>query len=189
MGIYIDKFRKVVDVLCFYGGRILFLEGKMAEAEKAKRKELGEFMSSVCFKAAIVGMEEALGESTAAVAMIAAGRQGGKRLAQSLDLVEKGANFPVEELEQILRDALGVKGTRLCIVDRIERIDDGYRVYARETVCSAGEEEGAPRNCSYTMGAVQGFLEACLGVKLRGKHTDSVLRGSDHDLLEFIYRD
>lgn len=161
----------------------------MAEAEKAKRKELGEFMSSVCFKAAIRGMEEALGESTAAVAMIAAGRQRGKRLAESLDLVGKAGNFSFEEFTQTFRDALGVEGTRLCIVDKLESFDDGYRVYARETVCSAGEEEGAPRNCSYTMGALQGFLEACLSRKLRGKHVESVLRGGDYDLLEFTYRD
>ncbi len=37
------------------------------------RQTLGNFSSIVCFKAAIVGMEDALGERAAAIALIAAG--------------------------------------------------------------------------------------------------------------------
>jgi hypothetical protein len=36
--------------------------------------ELGDFSSIVCFKAVVVGIEDALGEKVAAIALIAAGR-------------------------------------------------------------------------------------------------------------------
>lgn len=39
------------------------------------RPELGKFSSIICFKAAITGMEEALGEKATAIALIAAGRK------------------------------------------------------------------------------------------------------------------
>ena len=48
------------------------------------RSELGDFSSIVCFKAVITGMEEALGEKATAIALIAAGRARGKKLAESL---------------------------------------------------------------------------------------------------------
>ena len=44
------------------------------------REKLGDFSSIVCFKAAITGMEEALGEKATAIALIAAGRSRGKNL-------------------------------------------------------------------------------------------------------------
>jgi len=80
---------------------------------------------------------------------------------------------------------LGKDGTRLCIVDKIEQEGDTYKVYTRETICSAGEDEGSPRQCTFTLGAIQGFLETFLSKRLRGRHTQSVLRGDSHDVLEY----
>lgn len=149
------------------------------------RQELGDFNSIVCLKAIVTGIEEALGEKAAAIALIAAGRQRGRILAQQLSLVNKGAEISLEEAKTLANKAIGKEGTCLCLIDKIEQDGDVYRVYTKETVCSAGEPEGSSRQCTFTLGAIQGFLEACLGKRLRGKQTESVLRGSTHDVLEY----
>lgn len=157
----------------------------MTIAQKALRNELGEMMSSVCFKAAVTGLEEALGEKAAAISLIAAGRKRGKQLAESLGLVNKASEVALSDVTSKLQHALGKDGTRLCIIDRIEQSNDRWIVSTHETVCSVGEQEGSPRQCTYTLGAIQGFLEAFSGKRLRGKHTESVLRGGDYDVLEY----
>jgi predicted hydrocarbon binding protein len=149
------------------------------------RQELGDYSSVVCVKAIVTGVEEALGEKAAAIALISAGRQRGKNLAQELDLVGKGGTMPLEEVLNKANHALGKDGTRLCIIDKIEQDGEVYKVYTKETICSAGESEGSSRQCTFTLGAIQGFLEAFLGKRLRGKHTESVLRGGTHDVLEY----
>ncbi|HEY9598980.1 MAG TPA: hypothetical protein V6D33_15050 [Cyanophyceae cyanobacterium] len=154
-------------------------------SENNLRQTLGDFNSIVCFKAIVVGIEEALGEKAAAIALMAAGRQRGKILAEQLDLANKGDHMPLEEVVDKVSHVLGKDGTRLCIIDKIEVVDGTYKVYTRETVCSAGEPNGSSRQCTFTLGAIQGFLEAYLAQRLRGKHTESVLRGGTHDLLEY----
>ncbi|MEQ8974887.1 MAG: hypothetical protein RIE73_31440 [Coleofasciculus sp. C1-SOL-03] len=157
----------------------------MAIAKNELRQELGDFSSIVCLKAIVVGVEEALGEKAAAIAMISAGRQRGKKLAEDLDLVGKGSSMSLEEVTQHVQEALGKEGTRLCVIDQVTQEGDTYKVYTRETVCSAGESEGSSRQCTFTMGAIQGFLEAFLGKRLRGTQTESVLRGGNFDVLEY----
>jgi predicted hydrocarbon binding protein len=88
-------------------------------------------------------------------------------------------------LTQHVQEALGKEGTRLCVIDQVTQEGDTYKVYTRETVCSAGESEGSSRQCTFTMGAIQGFLEAFLGKRLRGTQTESVLRGGNFDVLEY----
>lgn len=157
----------------------------MSNTQKALRHELGEMMSTVCFKAAVVGLEEALGAKAAAISLIAAGRVRGKQLAESLELTGKAAELPLAEVTSKVAYALGKEGTRLCLIDRIEQTETTWKVYTREAVCLVGEEEGSSRQCAYTLGAVQGFLEAFLEKRLRGRHIESVLRGSDFDVLEY----
>lgn len=149
------------------------------------RQELGDFSSIVCVKAIVVGVEEALGEKAAAIALISAGRQRGKNLAQQLNLVNKGGEFSLESVREQANKAIGQEGTRLCVIDKIEQEGDVYKVYTKETLCSAGEPNGSSRQCTFTLGAIQGFLEAFLGKRLRGKQTESVLRGGTHDVLEY----
>ena len=158
----------------------------MPVVSRIERRELGNFSSIVCLKAIVVGIEEALGEKAAAIALIAAGRQRGRHLADELDLTNKSAEISLEELTKRASYALGKEGTCLCVIDKVEQEGDTFTVYTRETVCSAGEPEGSPRKCTFTLGAIQGFLEAFLGKRLRGKQTESVLRGSEHDVLEYI---
>jgi len=147
------------------------------------RNELGEFSSIVCFKAVVTGTEEALGEKAAAIALISAGRNRGKQLAEQLGV--KGKNISHEELVPLLQKALGKDGTKLCIVDKIDQTEESIKVYCRETICSAGEPEGSPRKLSFTLGAIQGVLEQLEGKRLRGKQIESVLRGGSHDVIEF----
>lgn len=157
----------------------------MSVAEKSIRHELGNFMSTTCFKSAVTGMEEALGAKAAAIALIAAGRQRGKDVAQELNLAHQGSAFSLEEIGGKLAFALGKDGTRLCIIDRIEQSGDTFSVYTRETVCSINEPEGSSRQCTYTLGAIQGFLETLFARRMRGQHTESVLRGGTHDVLVY----
>lgn len=149
------------------------------------RTELGDFSSIVCVKAIVIGLEEALGEKAAAIALITAGRKRGKQLAESLNLTNAFANTSLEEVTQKISQALGREGTRLCIVDKIECLGEVYKVYTKETVCSTGEPQGSSRVCTYTSGAIQGFLEAGTGKRMRGKQIGSVLRGDSHDVLEY----
>ncbi|MBD2088784.1 hypothetical protein H6F67_02765 [Microcoleus sp. FACHB-1515] len=146
------------------------------------RSELGDFSSIVCFKAVVVGVEEALGEKAAAIALIAAGRARGKQVAIQLGLAER--NISLAEMAPILNSVLGKEGTRLCIIDRIVE-DEIIKVFCRETICSAGEEEGSSRCLTYTLGAIQGVLEQLTGKRLRGKQIESVVRGSTHDVLAY----
>ena len=155
----------------------------MSNNAEQVRNELGDFSSIICFKAVVVGTEEALGEKAAAIALISAGRNRGKQVAEQLGLAGKGiANA---EIVPQLQAALGKDGTRLCIIDKIVESGETILAYCRETICSAGEPQGSPRKLTFTLGAVQGVLEKVTGKRLRGKQTESVLRGGSHDVIEF----
>lgn len=149
------------------------------------REELGDFGSIIFLKSIISGMEDAIGKKTSAIAMISAGRQQGKTAVQELGLVNKGSLLSLDEIRDMANKILGKEGTRLCIIDKLEQDGEAYRVYAKETFCSSGEPEGSSRECTYTLGAIQGFLEALLGKRLKGQQVGSVLQGSTHDILEY----
>lgn len=146
----------------------------------ALRSELGDFSSIICFRAVVIGVEQALGEKAAMIALVSAGRARGKDLVKTLNLED----VPLAEAVPAMQKALGPDGTRLCIIDKVEEVEVGYRVYCRETVCSADEPQGSSRELSFTLGAVQGALEALTGERLRGKQVESVLRGGSHDVVE-----
>jgi predicted hydrocarbon binding protein len=149
----------------------------------ASRPNLGQFSSIVCFKSVITGMEEALGEKATAIALIAAGRERGKNLAKELGL--SGSTQDLSAIAAKLNEAIGANGTHLTAVDKIIQDGDIIKVYCSETVCSAGEPQGSNRKCTFTMGAVWGALSEITGKKLRGTHTESVLRGGANDVFEF----
>ena len=149
----------------------------------SSRPTLGQFSSIVCFKSVITGMEEALGEKATAISLIAAGRARGKELAKSLGL--SGSTQDLSVIAAKLNEAVGANGTHLTAVDKIVQEGELIRVYCSETVCSAGEPDGSPRKCTFTLGAVWGALTEVTGKKLRGMQTESVLRGGTHDVFEF----
>jgi predicted hydrocarbon binding protein len=148
-----------------------------------ERPTLGNFSSIVCFKAAIVGMEDALGDKATAIALTAAGRSRGKKLAQDLGL--NSATSSMDNITDKLSHALGKDGTRLCNVEKIITEGNIIKVYTSETLCSAGEPQGSDRKCTFTLGAVWGVLEQTYGKRFQGKHTESVLRGGEYDVFEF----
>jgi predicted hydrocarbon binding protein len=147
------------------------------------REKLGDFSSIICFKAAITGMEEALGEKATAIALIAAGRSRGKNLAKELGLA--GTSLEWNVIADKMAFALGENGTKLLIIETIEEESDVIKVTTSETLCSAGEPEGSPRKCTFTLGAVWGALEEITGKRLKGTHTECVLRGGNNDVFEF----
>lgn len=147
------------------------------------RQELGDFCSIICFKAAITGMEEALGEKATAIALIAAGRSRGKNLAKELGMT--GIPIDWDTIADKMDFALGVNGTRLCKIEKIVEESELIKVYTSETFCSANEPEGSSRKCTFTLGAVWGALEEITGKRLRGTHTECVLSGGSHDIFEF----
>ncbi|MEE3719750.1 hypothetical protein V2H45_23695 [Tumidithrix elongata RA019] len=148
------------------------------------RKELGEFNSVVCFKALVTGVSETLGDKAAAIALTAAGRQRGKDLVASLGLKGQGNVDSLDTLTKALDDAVGKNGTRLCAIDKIVADGDALKVYTSETVCSANEPIGSKMECTFTLGAIWGAIEAALGKRYRGKQIESVLRGGSHDVFE-----
>lgn len=147
------------------------------------RPQLGEFNSFVCFKAVIVGVEDTLGPDGAAVVFIRAGKVRGHNLVRELGLT--GSRIPVEDLAGTLNAALGQDGTRLCVISNSYQNGDQIVVETQETVCSAGEEAGSDRKCTFTLGAVWGALEAIMGETYLGEQTGSVLRGGTSDQFSF----
>jgi len=144
------------------------------------RENLDDYMSIVCFKSAIRGMEDILGEEGTAAALIAAGRQRGKDVAESTGIA--GSNPPIDQVAEALNNVFGASGTRLCVIDSVaETPEGGYLVKTKETVCMAGEDAGSSRRCTYTLGAVMGAIESAYGKTLRGQHSAKVTDGSPTD--------
>lgn len=150
------------------------------------RPGLGDFNSIICFKAAVVGVEQALGKGAAKVAFTSAGRTRGHDLVKELGLSGRGEDL--DAAAAAMGAALGPNGTRLCNVHRIDVDGDRIRVIVSDTVCMAGEPMGSDRECTFTLGAVHGALEELTGRKLRGKHVASPWRGDDEDVFEFVDR-
>jgi hypothetical protein len=147
------------------------------------RPELGEMMSLICFKAAIVGVEDTLGEDGAAVVFIRAGKVRGATVAQQTGLA--GTQPNLESLVKTLDGVFGKSGTQLCRIVGASANGETIVIDTAETVCSAGEPAGSSRKCTYTLGAVWGALEAVMGRTYLGEHTESVLRGGSHDRFVF----
>ena len=115
----------------------------------------------------MVGVEQALGERAAHVALINAGRARGRQIAEQ---------------------HVGASGTRLCVVEQVEERGETIRVVLSETLCSAGEAQGSPRVLTFTMGAIQGVFEVLTGRALKARQVESVLRGGTFDVIELNNR-
>ena len=147
------------------------------------RQELGDFNSIVCFKSVIHGMEDALGEKATAIALTKAGRSRGKKLAEDLGL--SGSLDSLDSIAGKLSLALGKEGTRLCIIDKIVQMAMSLKPTLLKPFVLPVKQPNSDRKCTFTMGAIWGALEQVLGNRLRGVHTESVLRGGNYDVFEF----
>lgn len=169
----------------------MHVEGKALETLMAQtdnrvwRPNLGDFSGVVCLKAIIVGMEDILGKQASSIALISAGRIRGKAVCKELGI---DAGQPLERAVARLDSVLGMNGTRLCTIERIEEDGDSLLVYTSETVCSACEPQGSDRKCTYTLGVVWGAMEQMLDRQFRGTHVESVLRGATHDIFRLEQR-
>lgn len=157
----------------------------MSEASTVLRPNIGDFASIRCTKAIVVGVEGALGERAAHVALIAAGRARGRQIAEE---AFGRTDVPLSETPPLLNQAIGGAGTRLCTVDKVEEDGETIRIFLSETLCSAGEAPGSPRKLTFTLGAIQGAFEVLTGRALKGRQTESVLRGGTHDVIELNNR-
>ena len=149
-----------------------------------KRDKLGQFNSIDAFRAVVEGMSEALGEKATGVALVAAGRMRGKKLADELCL--KGATQSLEDATQQITKVLGAEGSRLCIIDKIEITDEVVKVYTLETLCAVGGNGSTPPRCTFTLGIVWGIMTELMQKKFKGTHTESVLHGGAYDVFEFV---
>ena len=147
------------------------------------RDKLGQFNSIDAFRAVVEGMSDALGEKAAGVALVAAGRVRGKKLAEELGL--KGATQSLDDATKQIAQVLGADGSRLCIIDKIVMDGDVVKVYTSETLCAVGGDGDTQPKCTFTLGIVWGVLTELLQKKIKGTHTESVLRGGAHDVFEF----
>src|SRR4028118_427312 len=147
------------------------------------REKLGQFNSIDAFRAVVEGMSDALGEKATGVALIAAGRLRGKKLANELGL--KGSTQSLDDATKQIAQVLGADGSRLCIIDKIVMDGDVVKVYASETLCAVGGNEGSQPKCTFTLGIVWGVLTELLQKKIKGTHTESILGGGAHDVFEF----
>lgn len=147
------------------------------------RPQLGDFSSIVCFKAVITGVEDTLGADGAAVVFIRAGKVRGQNLARELGVA--GTNIPMDQLATVLNNAVGKEGTCLTGVKSAHQDGENIIIDCFDTVCSAGEEAGSDRKCTFTLGAIWGALEAITGQIYLGEQTESVLRDGDVDRFVF----
>ncbi len=143
-----------------------------------ERPTLGPFMSLVCFQYLRIGTEEVADRAP----VVASGRQRGYDLVEGLGLL--GSTQDGEAIRAKLDEALGVNGTRLCMVKSIQpKSDGGYEVRISESACTAGQVSSQP-HCAFTMGVFIGAIHALTGTRVKGVETQCCACGAD----ECIYQ-
>jgi hypothetical protein len=120
------------------------------------RSTLGPFMSMICFRYLAEGAEELAGQAM----LVDAGRQRGHDLITELGL--ENSHEDAAKLQQQLDAALGVNGTRLCVVQSVTGTEtEGFEVKTAECV--------SPH---YTIGVLIGAISTMTGKTMLGKHVD-----------------
>ncbi len=136
------------------------------------RPDLGDFMSLICFQYLRQVAEETAGRAL----IITAGRQRGHDLAEQLGLL--GVSQDAAVLHERLDTALGIDGTRLCLIQSITVNDNGgYEVKIREGACAAGVTSSEPF-CAFTMGVFIGAISAMTGQRMLGKESECCASGA-----------
>jgi hypothetical protein len=137
-----------------------------------ERPTLGAFMSLICFQYLRVGTEEVADRAP----VVASGRQRGYDLIEGLGML--GATKDNETIRAKLDEALGVNGTRLCLVNSIQaKPNGGYEVRISEGACTAGQVSSQP-HCAFTMGVFIGAIHALTGMRVNGVETECCACGA-----------
>ena len=129
----------------------------------AERPTLGSFMSLTCFQYLRLGTEEIADRAP----IVAAGRKRGFDLLEGLGLL--GSSEDPALMQSKLAAALGASGTKLCLVQKITKNDNGsYEVHLSEGACTAGQTSSEPV-CAFTLGVFIGALHGFTGTPMRGR--------------------
>jgi len=130
---------------------------------KVNRPTLGPFMHVVCFRYLVEDADDLAGRAL----IVDAGRQRGQDLIEQLG--KKGTHQKAQDIQRELDDALGLNGTRLCIIQSVtEKDNGGFQIHAMECASPA-----------YTMGVLVGAISAITGVSMLGKETDVGAEGPE----------
>lgn len=136
------------------------------------RPTLGSFMSLICFQYLRIGTEEVADRAP----IVAAGRQRGYDMIEGLGLL--GSTQDGEAIRLKLDEALGVNGTRLCLIKSIQaKPDGGYEVRITESACTAGQVSPQP-HCAFTMGVFIGAIHALTNQRVKGVETECCACGA-----------
>ena len=150
------------------------------------RPVLGDMNSIICFRAMVIGVENILG-SSAFGTLVSAGKLRGRAVVESLGASGVG----LDRARELLDGAVGLEGTRLCMISDVKVEDDGAKVIVciSESICSAGEPKGSSRRLTFTLGAIHGAIEQLSGRSYKSLQVGSVLRGQDYDIVELTRKD
>ncbi len=135
---------------------------------KINRPTLGDFMHVVCFRYLSDDAEESAGRAL----VVDAGRQRGHDVMEELGVL--GKHQAAADIMAELNDALGINGTKLCIISNMEEQDDGgFEIHAVEVICP-----------NYTLGVMIGAVSAATGTKMLGKQQSE---GDESKIVYHIY--
>lgn len=149
----------------------------------AHRGDLGDFTAVICFKSLMTGLEDILGDQASRILFVRAGKLRGQQLVEDWGVGH--LCLSPEKMGHLLDAALGKSGTRLCVVKEFQMVEGQVVVNTQETICSAGEAQGSPRRCTFTLGAVWGALETLTGQQYDAQQTQSMLAGEPYDQFTF----
>lgn len=137
------------------------------------RPTLGGFMSLTCFQYLRVGTEDVADRAP----IVASGRKRGYDLVEGLNLL--GATEDPAVIASKLGEALGAKGSRLCLVNGMKQLEKGrYEVRICEGACTAGQSSSEPL-CAFTMGVFIGALHALTGMPMKGRELECCACGAN----------
>lgn len=129
------------------------------------RANIGPLMNVVCFQYLRTYTEDVAGRAP----IIAAGRKRGLDVVESLGLV--GALTDPRQIQAKLDEVLGVKGTKLCLIQNITRNGESYEVRLTESACTVGQTSTEPL-CAFTLGVFIGAISALTGQRMTGREIE-----------------
>ena len=137
------------------------------------RPTLGPLVAAECLQQMRLHFEDLAGRGP----VLGAGRMRGAGLIESLG--HAGSKPSDDVAKKLLADALGIDGTRLCIVTEFtSNDDDEFVVKLVEGACSF-EQNTDTAMCAYTLGVFIGAIGSLIGHTMTGKETECQAAGDD----------
>ncbi len=137
------------------------------------RPTLGPFVAAECLQQMRLHVEDLAGRGP----VLGAGRMRGAGLIEGLG--QTGSKPSDDVAKKLLADALGIDGTRLCVVTEFTSNDaHEYTVKLVEGACSF-EQQTDSAMCAYTLGVFIGAIGTLIGHTMTGKETECQATGDD----------